>query len=177
MSFLSCTFAGHHPLRFSFGYDEEDELCIRIKNTLLLQILGLYENGVTDFYTNCEVGASLWGAELVLKLMEQHRQMSLFCMLPYEEQAKKWTPELRERYYTILEKSSCSILIGTRYSKDCYRRCNRHLVNHAGILIAVYDSEAIPRMEPAAQLIAYAKKKRRGIIYIHPGTAEVTPIT
>lgn len=176
MSVTSCAFVGKHPLQFQFGYDEEDYRCIRIKHTMRLQILTLYENGVTDFYTDCEVGASMWGAELVLALMRQHQEIRLFCVLPYEEQAKKWTPELRDRYYVILEKSSGNTLISTHYSDDCYRRCGRYLVNHAGILIAVYDREAIPCLEPARQLIAYAKKKGRGIIYIHPDTAEVIPI-
>ncbi|OLN30112.1 SLOG family protein [Desulfosporosinus metallidurans] len=64
MDITSCAFVGYHPLRF--GYDEEDSLCISIKQKMLLQILALYENGVTDFCTSCEVGASMWAAEMVL---------------------------------------------------------------------------------------------------------------
>ncbi len=177
MNNLSCAFVGHHPLRFPFGYDEDDEMCIRIKNALHLQILSLYEEGVTDFYTDCEVGASMWGAELVLQLMQQHKQLRLFCVLPYEDHAKKWTPELRERYFYIHEKSCGIIMIGTHYSKGCHKRCGKYLVNHADILIAIYDSEAIPHIEPATQLIAYARKKGREIIYIYPDAAKVNPIT
>lgn len=84
----SCAFTGHHPMRFPFGYDEDDELCQRIQNTMLLQILALVDNGVTDFYSDCEVGPSMWGAELVLRIMEQYPQVRLFCILPFEEQAK-----------------------------------------------------------------------------------------
>lgn len=163
-------------MRFPFGYDEEDDLCLRIRNAMLMQILALYENGVTDFYSDCEVGASMWGAELVLRLMQKYPQIRLFCVLPYEEQAKKWTPEQRERYYTILEKSTYNRLISTRYTGDCRSRCNRYLVDHAGFVIAVYENCEVPQLEPAAHFISYARKKGRGIITIDPDTAFVTPI-
>lgn len=176
MKNLSCAFTGHEPIRFPFGYDEEDELCLRIKHTMLLQILALYDNGVTDFYSDCGIGASMWGAELVLGLMLQHSEVRLLCVLPYEEQAKKWTPELRERYYAILEQSTDNHLINTHYTKDCRTRCSRYLVDRAGFLIAVYDNTEVVQLEPASQLIAYARKKGRGIIRIHPDTAVITPI-
>ncbi|MHB8172538.1 MAG: SLOG family protein [Thermincolia bacterium] len=109
--------------------------------------------------------------------MQEHSEILLICVLPYEEQAKKWTPELRNRYYTILEKSSHNILINTHYTEDCFRRCGQYLVNHASFLIAVYDNGNITNMDATSRTIAYARKKERGIIYIHPDTAKVTPIT
>lgn len=177
MNNFSCAFAGHNPLRYSFGYDEEDELCLLIKKKILQQILDLYENGVTIFYSNCEVGASMWGAELTLELMKRFPELKLHCVIPFEEQAKKWTPPLRDRYYNILEKCTNNYLISTNFTKDCYLRCNQYLVNHAGFILAVYDNDPILKMEPVTQLITYARKKKRGIISIHPDTAEVTPIT
>lgn len=172
----SCAFTGHHPMRFPFGYDEDDDLCLRIQNTMLMQILALCENGVTDFYSDCEVGPSMWGAELVLRIMERYPQVRLFCILPFEEQAKKWTPALRDRYYTILEKSTSNHLISTRCTNDCRTRCNRFLVDHAGFVIAVYENREVAQLEPAAHFISYARKKGRGIITIDPDTAFVTPI-
>lgn len=173
----TCAFTGHPPLRFSFGYDEDDSLCIRIKQKILLQILVLYENGVTIFFTDCEIGAGMWAAELVLNLMQKHSEIQLICVLPHEGQATKWTPELRDRYYTILEKSSRNILISTHYAKDCFRRCGQYLVNHASFLIAIYDNGNITNLDAASWTIAYARKEGRGIIYINPDSAKVTPIT
>ena len=173
----TCAFIGHNPLRFNFGYDEDNPSCISIKQKMFLQILALYGNGVTDFFTDCEIGAGMWGAELVLGLMQKHSEIHLICVLPHEEQAKKWTPELRNRYYTILEKSSQNILISTHYAKDCFTRCGQYLVNHASFLIAIYDNGNITNLDAVSRIIAYARKKGRGIIYIHPDTAKVTTIT
>ncbi len=173
----SCAFTGHHPMRFPFGYDEEDDLCLRIRNAMLVQILALYENGVTDFYSDCEVGPSMWGAELVIRLMEKCPRLRLFCILPFEEQATKWTPELRERYFVILEKSTSNHLVSTRPTRDCRARCNRYLVDRAGFIIAVYQNGEVAHLESAAHLITYARRKGRGIITIDPNTAAVTPIT
>jgi uncharacterized phage-like protein YoqJ len=177
MSASSCSFTGHHPMRFPFGYDEEDDLCQRIRNAMLLQIFALYENGITDFYSDYGVGASLWGAELVLLLMERYPQIRLFCILLYEEQSKKWTPELREQYYTILKKSTSNHLIITHYTRDRPIRCNRFLIDHASFMIAVYDNAEVAELEPVTHLVSYARKNGRGIITIDPDTAFVTPIT
>lgn len=83
---------------------------------------------------------------------------------------------LRDRYYTILEKSTSNHLISTRYTKDCRSRCNRFLVDHAGFVIAVYENREVAQLESAAHFISYARKKGRGIITIDPDTAFVTPI-
>lgn len=178
MNMLACAFAGHNPLRFPFGYDEEDDLCQQIKATLLMQILALYQNGVTAFYSNCEPGAPMWGAELVLRLQRRDSNIQLHCVLPYEEQATKWTPQLRERYFSIVERSNSEYLICTRYENNCYLLCNKYLVDHSNFVLAVYDDDPLVyRMEPVSHLIAYAKNKNRGIITIHPDTGLLTPIT
>lgn len=175
---LACAFAGHDPIRFPFGYDEEDDLCLKIRETMLMQILALYQNGVTAFYSNCELGAPMWGAELVLGLQSWVPNLQLHCVLPYEEQATKWTPQLRERYFSIIERSNSEYLIYTRYEKNCYLLCNKHLVNHSNFILAVYnDDPLVYRMESVSHLIAYAKNKNRGIITIHPDTGLLMPIT
>ena len=89
----------------------------------------------------------------------------------------KWTPELRERYFVILEKSTSNHLVSTRPTRDCRARCNRYLVDRVGFIIAVYQNGEVAHLEPAAHLITYARRKGRGIITIDPNTAAVTPIT
>lgn len=105
--------------------------------------------------------------------MKRYPELKPYCVIPFVEQAKKW----RDRYYNILEQCTYNHLIATRYAKDCYLRCNQYLINHADFILAVYDNDPILKMEPAAQLIAYARKKKRGIITIHPDTAAIPPIT
>ena len=176
MGITTCAFTGHRPNRFKFGYDEEHPDCVKLKLVLLQQIETLYQNGVTRFLTGCALGVDTWTAEIVIGLMELHKNIELFCIIPYEEQAARWSPQQRERYYTILEKSTCNKLICTHYTNDCYSKRNRFLVDYSNILLAVYDTTEKGK-SGTGHTVAYARQKGKGIICIDPDTARVTPIT
>lgn len=94
-------------MRFPCGFDEEDDHCKKLKMELAQQIMALRQRGVTQFLTTCDCGAGLYAAEIVNGLRETTSQdLMLFCYTPHEEQATKWAPYLRERYFTMLEKST-----------------------------------------------------------------------
>lgn len=95
---------GHGPMRFRWGWDEEDTGCKALKLVLLRQIWLLYRNGCRDFYAACDPGVGLWCAEIVNGLRGAIPDMRLYCAVPYEEQAAKWAPYLRDRYFDVLEK-------------------------------------------------------------------------
>jgi uncharacterized phage-like protein YoqJ len=176
MGEISCAFVGHHPMRFDFGYNEEEKLCVMIKKALKSQILALYQNGVKSFYTDCELLVGLWAGELVLELMDKYPnddKLYLCCVMPYEEQPRKWPECYRDRYFDIIAKSSYNKLISAQETDKCHQQCGRFLIDHSQYVIAVYDNSNIIRMEIAAYTMAYAKKKERKIIYINPDTAEV----
>ena len=92
-------------MRFPWGFDEEDSGCRKMKIELAQQVMALRQRGVTQFLTACDCGVGLYAAEIVNGLRETTDQdLMLFCYTPHEEQATKWTPYLRERYFTMLEK-------------------------------------------------------------------------
>ena len=92
-------------MRFPWGFDEEDDRCQKLKMELAQQIMALRQRGVTQFLTACDCGVGLYAAEIVNGLRETTDQdLMLFCYTPHEEQATKWAPYLRERYFTMLEK-------------------------------------------------------------------------
>ena len=96
---------GQHPMRFPWGFDEEDDRCQKLKMELAQQTMALRQRGVTQFLTACDCGVGLYAAEIVNGLRETTDQdLMLFCYTPHEEQATKWAPYLRERYFTMLEK-------------------------------------------------------------------------
>ena len=65
-------------------------------------ILELCQCGVTEFQVACDPGVGLYAAEVVNALRENGSTIRLVCVLPHEEQANKWTPQLRERYFNML---------------------------------------------------------------------------
>ena len=88
-----CAVMGQHPMRFPWGFDEEDDRCQKLKMELAQQIMVLHQCGVSQFLTACDCGVGLYAAEIVNGLRETADQdLMLFCYTPHEEQATKWAP-------------------------------------------------------------------------------------
>ena len=106
---VRCAVMGQHPMRFPWGFDEEDESCGKMKMELAQQIMVLRQNGVSQFLVACDCGVGLYAAEIVngLRAATDHDLM-LICYTPREEQATKWAPYLRERYFDML--TACTYL-------------------------------------------------------------------
>lgn len=99
---IRCAIIGQNPMRFPWGFDEEDDRCQKLKIELAQQIMVLRQRGVSQFLTACDCGVGLYAAEILNGLRETTDQdLMLFCYTPHEEQATKWAPYLRERYFTI----------------------------------------------------------------------------
>ena len=74
-----------------------------MKTELAQQIMALRQSGVSQFLTACDCGVGL-----INGLRTTDRDLMLICYTPHEEQATKWAPYLRERYFTMLEK--CTLI-------------------------------------------------------------------
>ena len=97
-----CAIIGQHPMRFPWGFDEEDTQCRRMKLELAQCIMELRQCGVTEFQVACDPGVGLYAGEIVNITKQNDEAMRLVCVTPFEEQATKWTPQLRERYFDML---------------------------------------------------------------------------
>ena len=89
-------------LPYPWGFDEEDESCAALKLILMNRISKLRGEGFTRFAVSIDCGAGLYAAEIIRGLKESDEELETICYIPYEEQATKWTPELRERYFNAL---------------------------------------------------------------------------
>ncbi len=163
----ACAFTGHRPTRFSFKYDEEHPDCLKLKAVLAEQIGFLYQQGVTDFYTGCALGVDMWAGEAVLSLMELHPEVKLHCIVPFAGQERKWTDEQQARYHAMLRRSSETIIVQEKYDKECYFNRNRYLVDHAGVLLAVYDMQANKR-SGTGYTVHYVQAQGKPVIAIDP---------
>ena len=96
----TCAIIGCSPMCFPWGFDEEDEGCAALKLILINQISKLRREGCTRFAISMDCGVGLYAVEILHGLKEQDDALETICYVPYEEQATKWTPELRERYFS-----------------------------------------------------------------------------
>ena len=167
----SCAFSGHRPRKFPWKYDEMDDRCVALKAVLTEQIRLLADAGVTQFLSGMAEAVDTWSALSVLALREENPALKLHCILPCREQADKWSASSRDLYRSILERADSIVYVSREYHKNCMLDRNRFLIEHASILLAVYNGE---RRGGTAATMRYAQKLGREIIVIDPDTLDIT---
>ena len=154
---IRCAVIGQNPMRFPWGFDEEDDRCRKLKIELAQQIMALRQNGVSQFLTACDCGVGLYAAELVNGLRETTDQdLMLFCYTPHEEQATKWAPYLRERYFTMLEKCTLISAVCEVGAPDAQLHAYKKIIDLADMVLAVYDRDTLPTGSAEDRALAYA---------------------
>ena len=166
----ACAFTGHRPARFNFGYNENDERCLKIKTLMSERIAALVAGGVTDFYSGMALGVDQWAASIVLEMKKEHSDVRLIAVLPCETQADSWSVEQRERYFDTLAQCDEVVTLYKRHTRTCYFERNRYLVDHAEYLIAVFDGDD---KGGTSYTVKYGRQQGRRVITIHPDTLAV----
>ena len=167
-----CAVLGQAPMRFPWGFDEEDSQCKALKLELLQQIMALRQMGVARFMVACDPGVGLYAAEAVNLLRETDADLMLFCVTPYEEQATKWAPYLRERYFTMLEKCTHLTASNSIWTPSAQLDAYKRIIGQSDLALSVYDPAAAwgdasdKAMDDAAAL-------HKPCVLIHPDTLAV----
>ena len=170
---VRCAVMGQHPLRFPWGFDEEDDRCRKLKIELAQQIMALRQSGVSQFLVACDCGVGLYAAEIVNGLRMTDRDLMLLCYTPHEEQATKWAPYLRERYFTMLKNSTHISAVCPVDIPDAQLQAYKKIIDLADVVLCVYDTDtpAASGTEEAALAYALAQKP---LVLLHP--TELTTI-
>ena len=163
----TCAIIGCSPMCFPWGFDEEDEGCVALKLILMNWITRLRSEGCTRFAISMDCGVGLYAAEILHGLKEQDDALEMICYVPYEEQATKWTPELRDRYFNAL--AACTEVVNVAYEKTvgCEFIAYLEAINEADTVIVVYDPDD-PRCEREAAAVAVAKMLDRQVFTVDP---------
>ena len=153
---IRCAIIGQNPMRFPWGFDEEDDRCRKLKIELAQQIMALRQSSVSQFLVACDCGVGLYAAEIINGLRMTDHDLMLLCYTPHEEQATKWAPYLRERYFDMLEKCthiSAVCPVGTSDAQFC---AYRQIIDLADVVLAVYDRDTPPTGSAEDSALAYA---------------------
>ena len=164
----TCAIIGGSPLCFPWGFDEEDEGCAALKLLLFHWITRLRGEGCARFAVSMDCGAGLYAAELLQGLRETDRALAAVFCVPHEEQATKWTPALRDRYFAALAASTEVISIARRKTVDCAFRAHLEAMREADTVLAVYDPED-PRCAREAAAVAVAEMLGKRVLVLAPG--------
>ena len=166
---VRCAVIGQHPLRFPWGFDEEDDGCRRMKLEIAQWIMELRQCGVTEFQVACDPGVGLYAAEVVNALRENGSTIRLVCVLPHEEQATKWTPQLRERYFNMLSISAELDCIDCHEQPNAQLLAYQRIIKQSTVVLAVYDPD-LADGSAEDRAVAYALVLGRPVMLIHPET-------
>ena len=151
-----CAVIGQPPMRFPWGFDEDDFGCQELKLALAQKIMELRQQGVTRFAVVADCGIGLYAGECVNALRQHDPDLMLFVVSPHEEQATKWTPDLRNRYFKLPEDCTIMELASHRKTPECEYDAYRKIIDHADMVLAAYDP-ATARGDAVDRAMEYAK--------------------
>ena len=158
---------GCSPMCFLWGFDEEDEGCAALKLILINQISKLRGEGCTRFAVSMDCGVGLYVAEILHGLKGSDDALETICYVPYEEQATKWTSELRDRYFNAMAACTEVVYVAWEKTAGCEFKAYLEAMNVADTLMAVYDPDD-PCCEREAAAVAVAKMLNRQVITVDP---------
>ena len=153
---IRCAIIGQNPMRFPWGFDEEDDRCRKLKIELAQQIMALRQSGVSQFLVACDCGVGLYTAEIANGLRTSDHDLMLLCYIPHEEQATKWAPYLRERYFTMLEKCTLISAVCEVGAPDAQLQAYRKIIDVADGVLCVYDLDSPAVGDAEDRALAYA---------------------
>ena len=163
----TCAIIGCSPMCFPWGFDEEDEGCAALKLILINQISRQRGEGCTRFAVSMDCGVGLNSAEILHGLKGSEEELETICYVPYEEQATKWTPELRDRYFNAL--AACTEVVNVAYEKTvgCKFKAYLEAINEADTVIAVYNPDD-PLCEREAAAATVAEMLNKQVLTLDP---------
>lgn len=162
-----CAIIGCSPLCFPWGFDEEDEGCAALKLILMNRITQLRAEGIKHFAVAIDCGIGLYAAEMIAGLQSRDPELEMTLYVPCEEQATKWTPELRDRYFAVHQAAKEVQYACHEREVGCEFGAYLNAVCSADLLLAVFDPQnSICEREISAVKAAQAMGK--GVIRITP---------
>lgn len=135
----SCCFTGHRPAKLPWGLHEEDPGCMALKERIRDAVESAYAEGYRHFLCGMALGCDLYFGEIVLALRERHPDITLEAAIPCPTQADNWTDDQRARYHSLLDRCDLETLVSEKYVPGCMQRRDRYMVDHASLLLAVFD--------------------------------------
>ena len=166
---IRCAIIGLHPMSFPWGFDEEDESCGKMKMELAQQIMVLRQNGVSQFLVACDCGVGLYAAEIVngLRATTDHDLM-LICYTPHEEQATKWAPYLRERYFDMLTACTYLSAVCEAGAPGAQLQAYKKIIDLADVVLYVHDADMSATDSGENRAFAFAVESHTPTLVLHP---------
>ena len=109
----------------------------------------------------------LYAAEILQGLKESDEELETICYVPYEQQATKWTSELRDRYFNAL--AACTEVVNAAHEKTvgCEFKAHLKAMKEADAVIVVFNPDD-PRSEREAACVVVAEILNKQVLLLDP---------
>ena len=156
-------FSGHRTEKLPKGKNEFNLMV----QSLIYEINKAIMDGYDTFMFGACYGFDLICAEQVLirKQIIRHTdpvKINLVAVVPFEEQAAKWSERDREKYFNVLSGCDEVITLNKQYQDGCCHERNRYMADNSSRLICYYDGSG----GDMGYMIEYAESKSVNVVNI-----------
>lgn len=123
------------------------------------------------------MGVDIWTGEIILRLKEQpeYKDIELVVVLSFPNHEKDWDKRSKMRLSFLINHSKECKIIRQKKNRRSYIEKDIYMVDQAEYLLAVYDNNSDERLQ-ITKMVRYALGKRKGVIMIHPDTAQIVKL-
>ena len=144
----ACCLTGHRKI--------PPDMANEIRRRLICTIDRLYtEDKITTYYAGGAQGFDALASEVVIECRAVLPDLRLVLVVPYVEQAARWSSDEKVRYERIKREANDVICLAKHYYRGCMQRRNRYLVDHSDVCVCYLT-------EPTggtAYTVGYARKQ------------------
>jgi len=171
----SCAILGHSPNHFYCGWNEESQICNRIKQMITDNIISLINDGVTEFNVVGDPGIGLWSAEILTDFQKTNSNIEINIMEPYKRHTSSWPKMLKERYESLFNKCQNVFCCSGYRTKTALLKAYFDIIEESDMVLVVYESES-EYVDIVDSAICFAERLGSSIILIHTSTFEIEKI-
>ena len=161
---MTVCFSGYRPEKLPWGYDECDPRCAQLKQRLRRAVCAACDDGFRHFICGMAQGCDLYFCELALALRQLHGDVTVEAAIPCPSQAEGWPAEQRLRWQRLVAACDYETMVQQQYSPGCMQRRNRYMVDHAAMVIAVYDGQT----GGTQRTVEYALRRCLPVVLVPP---------
>ncbi len=161
----SVCFSGHRPEMLLSPFNEQSSVIQNLKSLLKIEILLAIEQGATQFLSGMAQGVDLIASEIVLSLKKEYPSIQHIAVIPFKQQSNCWNHSWSLRHQQVKQCSDQVICLSEYYTRYCFSKRNRYMIEHSNQLIAVFCGDY---QTGTGQTIQYAKKRGKSIRILEP---------
>lgn len=165
---MRVAFTGHRPEQLHVQRNIMSKPGQKLQDFIWQEIWRQEKAGADTFLCGAARGADIICGEIILaEKQSTDPHLKLICVIPFREQADKWTFEWKLRYRELLKGADRIVQVCDEYQRGCLHIRNRYLVDNCDVLVAIYNGTD---KGGTAYTVRYAKQQGKKIIILNPDT-------